>query len=160
MFNSVGIPYKANELVASRCNKQRWHKMKKIAKQPPLRLWCRLSVAPDCTSQLLGTWLDWYQAPGTNRHSLWLCLFMSAMDTTIVATALIKISGSFNALDQAAWLVTAYLLTYNSFLMLTAKLSDIFGLRSVLLTFTVVFFVFSMACAGAKSMNQLYIIPT
>jgi hypothetical protein len=44
---------------------------------------------------------------------LWLCLFMSAMDTTIVTTSLIKISSGFNALEQGAWLVTAYLLTYN-----------------------------------------------
>ena len=44
---------------------------------------------------------------------LWICLFLSAMDTTIVTTALIKISSEFNSLEQAAWLVTAYLLTYN-----------------------------------------------
>ena len=44
---------------------------------------------------------------------LWLCLFMSAMDTTIVTTALIKISNGFNALEQGPWLITAYLLTYN-----------------------------------------------
>lgn len=45
---------------------------------------------------------------------LWFCLFISALDTTIVTTALIKISSGFNALEQAAWLVTTYLLTYNS----------------------------------------------
>jgi MFS family permease len=45
--------------------------------------------------------------------ALWLCLFISALDTTIVTTALIKISSGFNALEQGAWLVTAYLLTYN-----------------------------------------------
>lgn len=45
---------------------------------------------------------------------LWFCLFISALDTTIVTTALIKISNGFNALEQAAWLVTTYLLTYNS----------------------------------------------
>jgi hypothetical protein len=44
---------------------------------------------------------------------LWLCLFISALDTTIITTALIKISSGFNALEQGAWLVTAYLLTYN-----------------------------------------------
>jgi hypothetical protein len=44
---------------------------------------------------------------------LWLCLFISALDTTIVTTALIKISSGFNALEQGAWLITAYLLTYN-----------------------------------------------
>lgn len=44
---------------------------------------------------------------------LWLSLFISALDTTIVTTALIKISSGFSALEQGAWLVTAYLLTYN-----------------------------------------------
>ena len=44
---------------------------------------------------------------------LWLCLFLSALDTTIVTTALIKISSDYGALEQAAWLITAYLLTYN-----------------------------------------------
>jgi hypothetical protein len=44
---------------------------------------------------------------------LWLCLFLSAFDTTIVTTALIKISSDFNALEQSAWVITAYLLTYN-----------------------------------------------
>jgi hypothetical protein len=44
---------------------------------------------------------------------LWLCLFLSALDTTIVTTALIKTSSEFGALEQAAWLIAAYLLTYN-----------------------------------------------
>ncbi|UPX17773.1 uncharacterized protein EKO05_0008111 [Ascochyta rabiei] len=56
---------------------------------------------------------------------LWFCLFISALDKTIVTTALIKISSGFNALEQAAWLVTTYLLIYNSFLIITAKFSDV-----------------------------------
>ena len=36
-----------------------------------------------------------------------------ALDTTIVTTALIKISSDLDSLEQAAWLITAYLLTYN-----------------------------------------------
>ncbi|KAF2684683.1 MFS general substrate transporter [Lentithecium fluviatile CBS 122367] len=88
---------------------------------------------------------------------LWLCLFISAMDTTIITTALIKISSSFHALDQGAWLVTAYLLTYNSFLMISAKLSDVLGLKTTLLACNVIFLVFSLACGGAKSMTQLIV---
>ncbi|KAH6866787.1 putative MFS multidrug transporter [Alternaria rosae] len=88
---------------------------------------------------------------------LWLCLFLSALDTTIVTTALIKISSDFGALEQAAWLITAYLLTYNSFLMITAKLSDIWGLRSLLLLCASIFLVFSMACGGAQTMTQLIV---
>jgi MFS family permease len=94
--------------------------------------------------------------PRTHTSRLWLCLFISAMDTTIVTTALIKISSDFHALEQGAWLITAYLLTYNSFLMITAKLSDVMGLKSTLLACNIFFLVFSMACGGAKSMNQLY----
>jgi MFS family permease len=44
---------------------------------------------------------------------LWLSLFLSALDGTIVTTGLIKISSDFDALSQAAWLITTYLLTYN-----------------------------------------------
>ena len=80
---------------------------------------------------------------------------MSAMDTTIITTALIKISSGFDALDRAAWLVTAYLLTYNAFLMISAKLSDIWGLRTVLIGCNLFFLVFSMACGGSQTMIQL-----
>lgn len=52
---------------------------------------------------------------------LWICLFISALDTTIVTTALIKISSGFNALEQGTWLITAYLLTYNG--MITVHLT-------------------------------------
>lgn len=104
---------------------------------------------------------------------LWLCLFLSAMDTTIVTTALIKISSDFHSLEQAPWLVTAYLLTYNcklsaqnaasvllistAFLMITAKLSDIWGLKSLLITCAAIFLIFSMACGGAQTMVQLIV---
>jgi|TARA_R110002003_G_scaffold97_36_gene8015 MFS family permease len=94
------------------------------------------------------------------------------MDTTIVTTALIKISSGFNALEQGPWLVTAYLLTYNckihelechlndadpdlAFLMITAKLSDIWGLKNLLISCAAIFLVFSMACGAAQSMVQL-----
>ncbi|KAJ4352710.1 hypothetical protein N0V95_004035 [Ascochyta clinopodiicola] len=88
---------------------------------------------------------------------LWFCLFISALDTTIVTTALIKISSGFNALEQAAWLVTTYLLTYNSFLMITAKLSDVWGLKTVLLGCGAIFLIFSMACGAAQTMTQLIV---
>lgn len=102
---------------------------------------------------------------------LWFCLFISALDTTIVTTALVKISSGFNSLEQAAWLVTTYLLTYNSeylrgqsrlleltqagFLMITAKLSDIWGLKTVLLSCGAIFLISSMACGAAQTMTQL-----
>jgi len=80
---------------------------------------------------------------------------MSAMDTTIITTALYRVASYFHALDQGPWLVTAYLLTYNSFLMITAKLSDVWGLKKTLIAFSAFFLVFSMACSAAQTMNQL-----
>ncbi|KAH7132481.1 putative MFS multidrug transporter [Dendryphion nanum] len=88
---------------------------------------------------------------------LWLSLFMSAMDTTIITTGLIRISSEFKSLNQAPWLVTTYLLTYNSFLMLTAKFSDVLGLKTTLVACNIFFLIFSMACGGAKTMLQLII---
>ncbi|KAF2034646.1 putative MSF multidrug transporter [Setomelanomma holmii] len=88
---------------------------------------------------------------------LWLCLFISAMDTTIITTALIKISSGFDALEQGPWLITAYLLTYNSFLMITAKLSDIWGLKNLLISCAAIFLIFSMACGAAQNMVQLIV---
>ncbi|KAF2740518.1 MFS general substrate transporter [Polyplosphaeria fusca] len=106
---------------------------------------------PGCTSVSLR------RALSLTPVSLWLSLFMSAMDTTIITTALVKVSSSFNALDQSAWLVTSYLLTYNAFLMITAKFSDVWGVRSVMIGSSVFFLIFSMAAGGAKTMSQLII---
>ncbi|KAF2809906.1 MFS general substrate transporter [Mytilinidion resinicola] len=88
---------------------------------------------------------------------LWLCLFVSALDTTIVTTALIKISSDFGSLNESAWLIVTYLLTYNSFLLITSKLSDVWGIKTVILTCAFIFLVFSMACGGAQTMNQLIV---
>lgn len=41
--------------------------------------------------------------------------------------------------------------------MITAKLSDIWGLKTVLLTCGAIFLVFSMACGVAQTMTQLYV---
>ncbi|KAF2499849.1 MFS general substrate transporter [Lophium mytilinum] len=88
---------------------------------------------------------------------LWLCLFVSALDTTIVTTALIKISSDFGSLKDSAWLIVTYLLTYNSFLLITSKLSDVWGIKTVILTCAFIFLVFSMASGGAQTMNQLIV---
>lgn len=44
--------------------------------------------------------------------SLSLSLFLSALETTVVATALVKISEAFKTYDKAGWIVVSYMLTY------------------------------------------------
>ncbi|KZF20982.1 putative MFS multidrug transporter [Xylona heveae TC161] len=88
---------------------------------------------------------------------LWICLFLSAMETTIVATALRRISDDLKSQGQSTWIVVAYLLTYNGFLLVYSKLTDIFGQKSLLLLAQFIFLVFSMACGGAQTMTQLIV---
>jgi hypothetical protein len=47
-----------------------------------------------------------------------------------------------------------------AFLMISAKLSDIWGVKTILLSSNAIFFVFSMTCGGSKSMTQLYVLYT
>ncbi|KGO37543.1 Major facilitator superfamily domain, general substrate transporter [Penicillium expansum] len=88
---------------------------------------------------------------------LWTCLFLSALETTIVSTALQTISSDLQDLSKSTWIVVAYLLTYNGFLILFSKLTDIFGQKSLLIMAQCIFLVFSMACGAAQTMTQLII---
>ena len=44
---------------------------------------------------------------------LWLCLFLSAMETTIVSTSLLTIGEDLHDTGNMEWIVVVYLLTYN-----------------------------------------------
>uniref|UniRef100_A0A0W0G9H5 Putative MFS general substrate transporter n=1 Tax=Moniliophthora roreri TaxID=221103 RepID=A0A0W0G9H5_MONRR len=86
-----------------------------------------------------------------------LTLFISALDSTIVAVALPTIGADFNEYQQTSWLVTSYLLTYTAFLPVVSKLTDIVGRKPVLIVSTLFFMLWSGACGGAKSMTQLIV---
>ncbi|KAH8736187.1 major facilitator superfamily domain-containing protein [Ilyonectria robusta] len=88
---------------------------------------------------------------------LWICLFLSALETTIVATALQTISDDLNGLAQSNWVVVAYLLTYNGFLLLFSKLTDIFGQKALLIVAQIIFLISSLACGAAQTMPQLIV---
>ena len=46
-------------------------------------------------------------------HSrLSLALFLSPLETTIVATSLLKIAEAFHSYNKASWIVVSYMLTY------------------------------------------------
>ncbi|KAF4468279.1 Major facilitator superfamily domain general substrate transporter [Fusarium albosuccineum] len=88
---------------------------------------------------------------------LWICLFLSALETTIVATALRTISDDLDGLAQSNWVVVAYLLTYNGFLLLFSKLTDVFGQKTLLIVAQVIFLISSLACGAAQTMPQLIV---
>ncbi|KAI9503074.1 major facilitator superfamily domain-containing protein [Coemansia spiralis] len=87
--------------------------------------------------------------------SLSLILLLSSMDTTIVTTAIPTIAQEFNALSNATWISTTYLLTSTALRPLYGRLSDTFGRLPMLIFATVLFIVGSALCGWAHSMGIL-----
>lgn len=84
-----------------------------------------------------------------------LCLFLSAVDQTIVATALPTIAGELGGLDQISWVVTSYMLLSTVSVPLVGKLSDVYG-RKLMIQITIVAFLVGSVLAGlSQSMLQL-----
>ncbi len=84
-----------------------------------------------------------------------LSMFLSALNQTIVATALPTIGRSFGEIGNLSWIITAYLLTSTAVSPLYGKLSDIHGRRAVMLAAVGVFIAGSIAAAAAQNMPML-----
>lgn len=108
-----------------------------------------------CPSRVAArTWWGLYD-PLTPACSLCFALFLFTLETTIVATALVTISSDNEEFNSVSWIVLAYLLTYCGFLVIYARLSDIFGRKSTILVALILFTLFSLLCEVAQSMKQL-----
>ncbi|MDA8209650.1 MAG: MFS transporter, partial [Actinomycetota bacterium] len=70
---------------------------------------------------------------------LMLGMLLSALDQTIVSTALPTIVGDLGGLNHLSWVVTAYLLTSTAVTPLYGKISDLYG-RKRLFQFAIVVF--------------------
>lgn len=86
-----------------------------------------------------------------------VAMFLSALDQTIIATALPTIGAGFGDLENLSWVVTAYLLTGTAITPLVGKLADIHGPRPVLLVAIATFLIGSVLCATAQSMPWLIV---
>jgi EmrB/QacA subfamily drug resistance transporter len=84
-------------------------------------------------------------------------MLLSALDQSIVGTALPRIVSDLGGLDHLAWVVTAYLLTSTASTPLWGKISDLYGRRVIFQITIIVFLVGSALCGLAQSMPQLII---
>ena len=84
-------------------------------------------------------------------------IFLSALDQTIVGTALPKVVGELNGFDRYTWVTTVYLLTATAVVPVVGKLSEQLGRKRVFLTGIVVFLLGSFVCGAAQSMTQLIV---
>ncbi|KAJ3331665.1 hypothetical protein HDU93_009575, partial [Gonapodya sp. JEL0774] len=77
--------------------------------------------------------------------------------TSVVSTALPRISTDLNAADEASWVGTAYLLTSTAFQTLWGRFSDIWGRKICLLVSLVIFLIGNILCGFAHSISQLVV---
>ena len=87
--------------------------------------------------------------------SLCFGLFLSLLDTSIVATALYAIGAEFNSLQSVTWVALAYTLAYVGFAVIFARFGDVFGRRNAYMAAFIIFFAFSIGCGFSQSLNQL-----
>jgi MFS family permease len=95
------------------------------------------------------------QAWLTDAISLCLGLFLSFLDTSIVATSLYSIGTEFSDSETVNWVALAYTLCYLGFAVFFARISDVTGRRNAFIAAYVIFFGFSIGCGFAQTMNQL-----
>ncbi|KAI1849686.1 hypothetical protein JX266_004635 [Neoarthrinium moseri] len=106
----------------------------------------------DARPQYLTGWKLWTLLAG-----LWIALFLSTLETTIVSTSLVSITNFLDGFMIRDWIVTAYLITYTGFLTIYAKLSDILGRKTMLITGIILFTVFSAVCGASNNIHSLII---
>lgn len=88
-------------------------------------------------------------------YGIMLAMFLSALDQTIVATAMPTIGRELGDVRHLPWIVTAYLLAATAVTPLYGKISDMHGRRVTMLFAIVVFIAGSLACALSSSMLAL-----
>lgn len=89
--------------------------------------------------------------------ALCLAVFLVALDNTIIATAIPRITDAFHALDDVGWYGSAYLLTTCSFQLLFGKLYSHFNIKLVFLLAISVFELGSLVCGVAPTSTALII---
>ncbi|RAH76929.1 MFS general substrate transporter [Aspergillus japonicus CBS 114.51] len=89
--------------------------------------------------------------------SLMLAVFCVALDNTIMAVAIPKITDQFHALDDVGWYGSSYLLTTCSFQLLYGKLYTLFSIKWVFLSALFVFELGSLICGVAPDSVTLIV---
>ncbi len=82
-------------------------------------------------------------------------MFLSALDQTVVGTAIRTIGDDLDGLSLQAWVTTAYLIVSTISTPIYGKLSDIFGRRPLFLFAIVVFIIGSILSSFSTSMIDL-----
>lgn len=88
---------------------------------------------------------------------LMLAILMSAMDNTIVTTAMSTIVSDLGGMKQFVWVTSAYMVAVMAGTPIFGKLSDMYGRKRFFLFGIIVFLLGSILCGTAESIVQLSI---
>ncbi|KAI0100816.1 putative multidrug resistance protein fnx1 [Nemania sp. FL0031] len=110
------------------------------------------SNEPPATFNYLQGWRVWVVFA-----SLAIMMFMVTFEIPVVATAIVAITVDIGGANQSSWLLTSYLLGYISIIVISSKLSDMYGRRPLFVTCVAIFLVASVACSAAQTINQLIV---
>ncbi|KAI1030212.1 hypothetical protein LB504_010548 [Fusarium proliferatum] len=83
----------------------------------------------------------------TVMSSLCACVFLAALELTIVSTALPTIAAHFASNSGYTWIGTSFVLAHTASTPPWGKISDIWGRKPILLVANVIFFAGSLICA-------------
>ncbi len=86
---------------------------------------------------------------------LLLMLILSALDQTIVSTALPSIAKELQGAAQMSWVFSAYLIASTVAVPLYGKLADMYGTKPLLLTAVGLFLLGSALCGVSRQMDEL-----
>lgn len=99
------------------------------------------------------------QITGTRRWwalvAVLVTMFFSALDQTIISTAMPVIIGELQGLSLYAWTFTAYMLTSAVTVPIYGKLSDVYGRKPFYAAGLILFMIGSMLCGLVSTMPQL-----
>ncbi len=82
-------------------------------------------------------------------------LFLSALDQTVVSTAMPRIIADLGGFDRYTWVTTAYIVASTITVPVVGRLSDIYGRKIFYIGGIVLFLAGSFAAGASGSMNQL-----
>jgi hypothetical protein len=120
----------------------------------------RVQVPCSTTAELQGLEVDNRSRPSPSTLlafiALCLSIFLVALDTVLIPTALPTIALSFQVSDSLyAWIGSAYLLANAASVPFWGKVSDIFGRKSVILAAETIFLAGSIICALSSNAVML-----
>ena len=97
----------------------------------------------------------------TNRPlvlaAVMLAMFVSAVEATIVTTAMPTIASDLGGFSRYSWIFSSYLLMSTVTVLIYGKLADLFGRKPIFFVGLTIFLIGSILCGFALSMEQLIV---